>query len=244
VGTDASPARFIGTSAAIGLVTFVLLLGVTGIPFVALPPAVAAALLPSLLLARRRAVHTEAVAAAWPDALRDLSASVAAGMSLTRAIEHLAAHGPEAIRHALSGHEALARTVGVVPALEALRDRLADPTADRVVEVLRIAHERGGSAVPAILAALADATAEDLRVEEEIRTESLEQRLNARIVFVLPWMVLVLLAARPGPFRDFYASPAGVPVIAIGAVLSGVGALAVGRMARRQLEPRVLGARE
>jgi tight adherence protein B len=124
-----------------------------------------------------------------------------------------------------------------------LRERLADPVADRVIEVLRVAYERGGSAVPQLLADLAESTADDLRVEDEIRTESLEQRINARAVFVLPWLVLVLLCARDGPFREFYASGGGALVIAIAAVLSAVGAVVVGRLGRREVEPRVVGGR-
>lgn len=240
-GSDVSPGRFLATSLGAGAAAFLLVMGVTGVPLVALPPAVACAAAPGVFLSRRRARHLEAVAAEWPDALRDLSASVQAGMSLPRALEHLADHGPAAIRVAMTGYRSMARTIGVVPALEVMRERIADPTADRVIEVLRVAYERGGSAVPDLLDALAEGTVEDLRVDEEIRTESLEQRINARIVFVLPWLVLVVLAARPGPFRDFYASASGLPVVVIGALLSGVGVTVVGRMARRQVEPRVLG---
>ncbi len=242
-GLDVPPGRLVAASLGAVGVTFLLGLGLTGIVWVALPPAIAIGLLPGLYWSRRRAVRLAATAAAWPDALRDLSASVAAGLSLTRSLEALATSGPPPIRQAMAGYPATARALGVLPALEVVRARLADPVADRVIEVLRVAHERGGSAVPRLLADLAEATGEDLRVEEEIRTESLEQRINARAVFVLPWLVLLLLCAREGPFRDFYASPAGLVVIAAGAGLSAVGAVVVGRLARREMEPRVVGGR-
>lgn len=242
-GLDVPPGRLLAASLGAAAATFLLGLGLTGIVWVALPPAIAVGLLPGLYWSRRRAVRLAATAAAWPDALRDLSASVAAGLSLTRSLEALATSGPPPIREAMAGYPAAARALGVLPALEVVRARLADPVADRVIEVLRVAHERGGSAVPRLLADLADATGEDLRVEEEIRTESLEQRINARAVFVLPWLVLLLLCAREGPFRDFYASPAGLAVIAAGAGLSAIGAVVVGRLARREMEPRVIGGR-
>lgn len=242
-GLDVTPGRFVSTSLGVGLGTFVLVLGLTGLPWVALPPALAVATLPAAFYGRRRANRLEASRAAWPDALRDLAASVSAGMSLGRSMEHLAESGPAAIRGAMAGYPSTARSLGVPAALERLRGRLADPLTDRVVEVLRVAHERGGSAVPRLLGDLADATAEDLRVDEEIRTESLEQRINARAVFVLPWLVLVLLCAREGPFRDFYASTAGVVVISVAALVSGLGAVLVGRLGRREVEPRVVGGR-
>jgi tight adherence protein B len=242
-GLDVSMGRFVATSVGVGLAAFVLVLGVTGLVWVAVPPALAVAGMPGLFYARRRAARLATTTAAWPDALRDLSASVAAGMSLGRSLEHLAASGPAPIREAMAGYRTAARSLGPVAALDVVRARLADPLADRVVDVLAVAHERGGSAVPRLLSDLAESTAEDIRVAEEIRTESLEQRINARAVFVLPWLVLVLLCARDGPFRDFYASGAGVLVIAVAGMLSAVGALVVGRLGRQEDEPRVIGSR-
>ncbi len=235
--------RLVWSGVGAGLVGFVLLWGLTGIAWVAIPPAVAVGLLPSLYFSRQRSRRAAETTQAWPDALRDLSAAVASGMSLSRALESLAEGGPAPIRVAFADYPSLSRTIGVVPALEVMRERFADPIADRVFEVIRVAHERGGSAVPQLLADLADATADDLRVDEEIRTESLEQRINARAVFVLPWLVLVLLCAKEGPFRDFYASPGGIPVIVAGAVISGVGAVIVSRLSKQEVEPRILGGR-
>ena len=40
------------------------------------------------------------------------------------------------------------RSVGFTAALEQIRNRLADATTDRVIEVLIVAHDRGGSAQP------------------------------------------------------------------------------------------------
>ncbi len=128
----------------------------------------------------------------------------------------------------------------MAPALEAIKEDLADPTSDRVIEVLRIAHEKGGSLVPEILGDLATSTSMDLAATEEEQTESLEQRINARAVFMLPWLVLVALTFRPGPFRSFYASPAGLVVVAIGAGLSLFGMSVISRLSRAPDEPRVL----
>ena len=80
----------------------------------------------------------------------------------------------------------------MVPALANIRDQLAHPTSDRVIEVLIVAHERGGAVVTQILSDLASATTQDLRVGEEVQTLALEQRINARVVFIIPWIVLTL----------------------------------------------------
>jgi tight adherence protein B len=136
----------------------------------------------------------------------------------------------------------MSRTLGVDASLALIREELADPTSDRVIEILLVAYERGGSIVPEVLTDLAEATTRDLRTAEEIRTGALEQRINGRIVFVVPWLVLLLLTSRPGPFRDFYASGAGIVVVAIGALASLFGAWLVARLSRDTIEPRVLGS--
>jgi len=145
------------------------------------------------------------------------------------------------LREAFQGFDVYSRSLGVVPALEMVKDDLADPTADRVIEVLILAYERGGSVVPEILEDLAEATTRDLWTLEQVRSEALEQKINSRVVFVLPWIVLVAMTARSGAFRDFYSSPAGLLVVAIGGVMSLVGVFVASRLGAQQTEPRVFG---
>jgi len=238
-GTEMSPLAFAAMVVALGAVSMVAFAAITGSAVVALFPSVAAASLPVMAYGRRRARRMDLVAEAWPDGLRDLVASVASGMSLARALDRLAERGPAPLRDAFAGFSLMARTVGVVPALEIVKADLADPASDRVIEILILAHERGGTIVPQILDDLAEAATRDLWALEEIRTQALEQKINARAVFILPWLVLVALTIRDGAFRDFYRSPAGVLVILIAAALSAVGMLLVARLGRDPEEPRV-----
>ena len=101
----------------------------------------------------------------------------------------------------------------MIPALDMVRADLADPVTDRIVEVLILAHERGGPVVGEILSDLAEAATRDSWANEQIRTEILEHKINSRVVFVLPWLVLVAMTARSGAFREFYSTPAGVLVV-------------------------------
>lgn len=238
-GIATSPAAFVVLILTIGVVSIVAFTAITGSVVVALFPSVAAASLPVMVYAKRRARRIDAVVEAWPDGLRDLVASVATGMSLARALDRLAVRGPAPLREAFAGFPLMARTLGVVPALEIVKADLADPASDRVIEILALAHERGGTIVTQILEDLAEAATRDLWATEEIRTQALEQKINARAVFILPWLVLVALTARAGAFRDFYRGPAGVLVILIGAVLSAVGMLLVAHLGREPEEPRV-----
>ena len=132
--------------------------------------------------------------------------------------------------------------LGMGPALEVVKEELADATSDRVIEILLLAHERGGPIVQDILDDLVDATTRDLKLLDALETEGLEMRINARAVVVLPWLVLVALTARPGPFRDFYRSSGGFVTLLIAAGLTVAGMLVLGRLARDEEEERVFGA--
>src|SRR5262249_49094099 len=160
------------------------------------------------------------VQAAWPDGLRDLAASIAAGRSLTQAVAALAEHGPPPLRGAFAHFPELARVLGTGPALEIVKAELADATSDRVIEVLLLGQERAGTIVRGILEDLVDTTTRDVKLLDELDTEGLEMRINARAVVVLPWLVLVALTVRPGPFRDFYRSTGGVVTLCVAALLT------------------------
>jgi tight adherence protein B len=240
-GLDVTPFRFWLTATACSVFSFVVVWAVSGLLVVAVPAALTMIVLPRAWLMRRRARRILAVQQAWPDGLRDLVASISSGASLSRSIETMARSGPPALRSAFARYPQLARGLGVIPALEIIQAEIAHPTSDRVIEVLIVAHERGGPIVLEILRDLATATTRDTWVAEEIETRALEQKINARVVFVVPWAVLAFMTMRPGPFRDFYASTTGAVVIAIGVVASGLGMWIAGRLGREPDEPRVSG---
>lgn len=241
-GAGLTPTRFWAGSAGAGLFALVVLAALTGSVFVALVPSVAVALFPRGYFARRRRLRMREVQAAWPDGLRDVVASISAGRSLTQAVNSLAATGPLALREAFARFPQLARVLGTGPALELVKEELADPTSDRVLEVLLLAHERGGPIVRSILEDLVDATTRDLKLLDALETEGLEMRINARAVVVLPWFVLVALTARPGPFRTFYRSSGGFVTLAVAAGLTAIGVFFLGRLGREEGEERVFGA--
>jgi Flp pilus assembly protein TadB len=225
-------------SAFAGLFSLLAVSAVTGSVFVAAVPSVAVALLPRTYFGRRRRSRMREVQAAWPDGLRDIVSSIAAGLSLTQAMTNVAATGPPALRVALARFPQLARVLGTGPALELLKEDLADATSDRVLEVLILAQERGGAIVRDSLEDLVAATTRDLKLLEELETEGLEMRINARAVMVLPWFVLVALTARPGAFRTFYRSSGGVVTLALAGVLTLVGVAVLGRLGREPIEAR------
>lgn len=239
-GLGVTPFQFWAVSLGVGGFTYLAVVAVTSLPFVALMPAVVVATLPRAYFGRKRAQRLLEVQAAWPDGIRDLISSVRSGASLPTAVENLATFGPAPLREAFQGFAIYARSLGFVQALEMVKSDLADPTSDRVIEVLILAYERGGSVVPQILSDLAEATTRDIWTLEEVRTEALEQKINSRVVFVLPWLVLIAMTAQSGAFREFYSSPAGVLVAVIGGVMSLLGIAIASRLGSQPSEPRVL----
>jgi tight adherence protein B len=240
-GAGLTPFRFWAGSASAGLLALLVLVALTGSLFVALVPSIAVALFPRGYFARRRRLRMREVQAEWPDGLRDIGASIAAGRSLTQSVTSLAATGPPALQIAFERFPELARVLGTGPALELVKAELADPTSDRVIEVLLLAHERGGAIVRDVLEDLVDTTTRDLKLLDALETEGLEMRINARAVVVLPWFVLVALTARAGPFRDFYRSRGGVVTLLVAAGLTGLGMAFLRRLGRDEDEQRVFG---
>jgi tight adherence protein B len=239
-GIDRGPGALVGGSAVLAALTGAVVASATPVAMLAVVPAGIAAAAPTAWVRRRAATRVRAVQQAWPDALAQISGSLRAGRPLSHALIDVSLDGPPALTEPLEGLAARIQTVGLGPALHAVRDALADPVTDRVVEVVVLAHREGGRIVLDVVDDLAASVSAEIVAAEETEALALEGRLNARMVFALPWLVLVLLTARPGPFQDFYAGGAGVAVMAVGAVVSLVGILLVSRLSTTPEEPRVL----
>jgi tight adherence protein B len=218
-----------------------LFLAIATTPAIAVVPAAALAAAPRAAVERARRRQIAQRHAAWPDVLRDLLAALGAGQSLPQALEAVGRDGPPPLRDTFARFAALHRAVGTVPALETLREELDDPMSDRVFEVLVLASERGSAIVRRVLEDLVGAITADIKLADELDTAVLESRINARAVVALPWTVLIVLNLGNGPFRSFYASPAGFVVVLVGALLSVVGMLCIARLGRLPVEPRVFG---
>jgi tight adherence protein B len=141
-GVAVTPRQFLAGSLGVGAIAFVAIAALTRAPLVALVPAAGIAALPHAYFARRRNAHLKQVQEAWPDGLRDVIASITAGRSLPQALNGLAATGPPPLQEAFARFPMLSRMLGTIPALEVIKEELADPTSDRVIEVLVLAHAR------------------------------------------------------------------------------------------------------
>jgi tight adherence protein B len=236
-----SPNRFIATSLTAATITWLVVAALTGSVLVALAPAVGVAFIPGAYVRSRAQRRHNARLAAWPDALRSLVSALQAGASLHQALTELGRTGPVPLRPVWVRYQRLTEHgLPEARALDVIRTELADPLSDRICEVLTIATTKGSRIALRVLRDIADAAAADVQLTERLQTASLEQRLNARAVFALPWVALILLCGRAGPYRDFYASGDGASVLLLAAAMSTVGMVLVRRLSRLPTEPRVL----
>jgi tight adherence protein B len=123
--------------------------------------------------------------------------------------------------------------------IDALKARLADPVADRIVEAIRITRDVGGSDVGHVLRTLAEFLREDARARGEIEARQSWTVNAARLAVAAPWVVLALLSSQPTNTTAFN-SPAGLMVLAIGGALTVVAYRLMVRIGRLPSEVRVL----
>ena len=203
-GSDLTPRQFAAGSILAGLVGFVVLQAIVGTWWVALIPSLVIGLLPYAHFSRQRSGRLAAVQKSWPDGIREVLAHVNSGATLSAAIESLAERGPEALRRAFARFPSRSRMLGVVAALEITKEELADPASDKVIEVLILAHQFGGSSLQVVLRDLIETMSADQMTAEQIRTAGFEQRLEGIVVALAPWLILLFLATIPATYREFY----------------------------------------
>ena len=160
---------------------------------------------------------------------------------MAAAIESLAVKGPAALREAFARFPSQARMFGVVPALEIIKEELSDPSSDKVIEVLILAHQFGGSSLQVVLRDLIDTMSADQLTNEQIRTAGFEQRLEGLVVGLAPWLILLFLATVPETYREFYRSDEGRFVVIMAGLWGAFGWLLMRVIARTPQEIRVFG---
>ena len=241
VGSPLTTGQFLAASVGTGLVAWLFLTFLLGDWLAGFFPAAASSGYLAWTYGRRRRERLGSIEEAWPDAIRHLLSYVRSGSTVPLAVSSLATQGPQALRPVFEGWSERARLLGFAPALESVREQLADPTSDRVIEVLLIAHQWGGELVATVLSDLADEITEDLRTGRAIRAEDTTQRIESWVVGIVPWLLLIYLTATQGPYRTYYQTGTGRLVMLIAGLWWGMGLIVLHTMKKQEPEPRVLG---
>lgn len=206
-----------------------ILLGVTGaavaftlVPVLAVAGAagVLALLLPSIVVLWRARAQRRATRVIWPDVVDHLVSAVRSGLALPDSVVTLARTGPPITRASFAEFERDYRmTGGFADSLDRLKNRLADPVADRIIETLRMSREVGGNELTTVLRNLAMYLRQDAAIRSEVEARQSWVVNAARLGVAAPWVVLVLLSTRPEAAAA-YNTPAGTAVILVGLALS------------------------
>lgn len=235
-----SPGQLVGASAGLGLVTLVLVLGTSGVPVIGLAFGGFATLLPISLVRRRRSQRAIELREIWPEAVDNLASAVRAGLSLPEALTQLGVRGPEQLRGLFTRFGEDYRATGrFTECLDRLKESLADPVGDRVVEALRMAREVGGNDLGRLLRTLSTFLREDARTRAELETRQGWTVNAARLALGAPWALLLLLSTQPSAVAA-YKQPAGAVVLVVGGAVSFLAYRVMLGIAKLPVERRVL----
>ncbi|MBB2902123.1 tight adherence protein B [Kineococcus radiotolerans] len=223
-----------------GLVSAVAVTGIGRVLVLGLAAGTAAAVLPVAAVRSRARRRRQEAAAQWPDVVDTLASAVRAGASLPEAVCALAVRGPRSSRPAFARFAAAHRASGAFePELRRLQDELADPVFDRLAATLRMTRQVGGSDLGTTLRTLSGYLREDQRTRGELLARQSWTVSAARLAVAAPWVVLALLATRPGTLEAFDTG-AGVVVLVAGAVVSAGSYAVMSRLGRLPSPRRVL----
>ncbi|WP_394160583.1 type II secretion system F family protein [Galactobacter valiniphilus] len=189
---------------------------------VALAVGAAGALVPWWWLAARHQARLRRRRADWPDVVDHLRSAVRAGLPLSEALAQLGTVGPAELRAPFAAFAADLRVArGTDQALEALRERLADPVADRVVAAVHLTRQVGGADVGEMLSTLSGFLRDELRTRGELEARQSWTVNAARLAVAAPWIILVILCFEPR-IAAAYTRPAGILVLALGALVAAL----------------------
>ena len=209
-------------SVVLGVAAAALVFALVPVVAIAVAAGILVLLLPATVIVWRARAHRRATRVVWPDVVDHLVSAVRSGLALPESVVTLAESGPPITRAAFAEFERDYRmTGGFADSLDRLKDRLADPVADRIIETLRMSREVGGNELTTVLRNLAAYLRQDAAIRSEVEARQSWVVNAARLGVAAPWIVLLLLSTRPEAAAA-YNSPTGIAVILVGLALSVV----------------------
>ena len=216
-----------------GLAVAALTFAIVPVVVIALIAGLAALALPVAIVQWRAHGRRRAARVLWPDIVDHLVSAVRSGLALPDGVALLAHTGPAPTREAFAVFERDYRATGNFGiSVDALKVRLADPVADRILETLRMSREVGGSELTTVLRNLASYLRQEAAIRSEIEARQSWVMNAARLGVAAPWIILLLLATRPEAAAA-YNTEGGVLLIVGGLFVTAIAyrlMLALGRI--------------
>ncbi|MGY2065423.1 type II secretion system F family protein [Blastococcus sp. SYSU DS0619] len=238
--TGINAAQLLALQVGLGLLVTVVVLLTTGTVTVSLVFGLFGFLLPQVQVRRLAGKRQADLREVWPEVVDNLASAVRAGLSLPEALGALSTRGPEVLRPPFARFAAEYRSTGRFgSSLDRLKDDLADPVGDRIVETLRVAREVGGSDLGRVLRTLSTFLREDARARAELETRQGWVVQAARLAVAAPWAVLLLLATQSATLAA-YDSALGTAILLGGGAVCLVAYRLMLRIGRLPQDVRVL----
>lgn len=198
-----------------------LLVGIAGFVIIA-----------SALVARHETRTRGATSAQVPEALRALSVALGAGKSLPQAIAHVGSTvgeplGSEFLRASFE----VAGGRSVQDAVSSLCKRVKAPGMELVSTALQVS-QRTGSSLSGLLKRTARMVSGGVALRRELEVRTSQARLSARVVSVVPLVLVCVLVLLSPDYRTGLASNAGRACLCIAALMD-LGALMLVRSMMR-----------
>jgi tight adherence protein B len=143
-------------------------------------------------VAKQRDARYQRLQQAWPGLIDHLRAGVRSGSDVTMAVIALPdSLPPDIVKPVAEFRADIRRGMDTDTALSEIAQRFANPVGDRICEVLRMAHEVGGTDLPGVLLQLQHSVRADIAVRQDAQAA----QLGCCGVFG-QWYRLIFYAAR------------------------------------------------
>jgi tight adherence protein B len=192
---------------------------------------------------RARREHRRAEARdAWPRLIEEIRLQTGSlGRSIPQALFEVGRRAPDELRQAFAVAERQwLLTTDMDATVAVLQQRLADATADAVLETLLVAHQVGGSDLDRRLVALWEDRVQDLQGRKDARAKQAGVRFARRFVLAVP-LGMAVAGLSIGTGRRAYQTPLGQTAVATALVLVAACWAWAGRLLRLPDEERVFG---
>jgi tight adherence protein B len=211
---DVTPRDFVVFSLLGGALVGAATQLVMGWPLVSAVAALFGAGLPYLWYATRHESRRARVQAELADAMDLLRDSIRAGGDVLQGMTALGEYGPALLRPEFDRLvQLMAHGSTLRAALITMRERLADPVFDTCVATLLLNENLGSGQLGLVLSELAEAVRDELRVRAEQRSRQLQMVWSARVIALLPVVVLAAIRAVSPHYLDVFDSTSGQLVL-------------------------------
>jgi tight adherence protein B len=221
-----------GAALGCGLLSFLLLHTL----LLACAATVAGALVPYLLLRRKRGSRLKAFNTALPDAIDMLARALRAGHSMNSSIEMIAEQSPEPLASEfVQVFKQQKLGVHFRDALLQMGTRIPSKDLQFLITAILVQKETGGD-LTEILDRTAHVIRERIRIAGEVRVRTAQGRLTGWILGLLPVIMLVLLnIVSPGYSTILFHDPIGQKLLYASGTLIVLGALIIRKIVNIQV---------